>query len=224
MTTTEHTEVEIIETNTEIEVIEPAGEIDRLGSLKATANQAHHDAEAQAGKALEFAWRAGQALIAVKEQLDHGKFGAWVDANFDATRRTAQMYMRLAENTQHVSDLDAHESIRGALKAIKGNDDKPKPEPKAKPIPTVETSVTALWDRTATMDDDERAEVADELNQLLGTLSTPDETGSRINRFDSVMHNIEPSEDNAGKLAAAITQKWGSWGAFDKARKAAAKQ
>lgn len=214
------------EVSTEVEVIEPAGQIDRLGALKATANQAHHDAEAQAGKALEYAWRAGQALIAVKEQLDHGKFGEWVDTNFDATRRTAQMYMKLAENTQHVSELDAHESIRGALKAIKGKDgdDKPKPEPKAKPIPSVETSVTALWDRTATMDDDERAEVSDELNQLLGTLGTPAETGSRVNRFDSVLHAIEATEDNAGKLASAITEKWGSWGAFDKARKAAAKQ
>lgn len=39
----------------------------------------------------------GKRLIAVKQELGHGKFEAWIDREFDWTPRTARNYMKVAE-------------------------------------------------------------------------------------------------------------------------------
>jgi len=51
----------------------------------------------------------GQELLAVKESVGHGHFGAWVRAEFGWTERTAQNFMSVAErfgaNPKLISDL-----------------------------------------------------------------------------------------------------------------------
>lgn len=39
----------------------------------------------------------GQDLIQAKQALGHGKFGEWIEAEFNMSLRTAQNYMRAAE-------------------------------------------------------------------------------------------------------------------------------
>jgi hypothetical protein len=52
----------------------------------------------------------GNALLKAKEQLGHGKFGAWLKAEFGWSERTAQRYMKAAEQfggkPDIVSDLE----------------------------------------------------------------------------------------------------------------------
>ncbi len=51
----------------------------------------------------------GQELVAVKDAVGHGHFGAWLRAEFGWTERTAQNFMSVAErfggNTKLISDL-----------------------------------------------------------------------------------------------------------------------
>jgi hypothetical protein len=51
----------------------------------------------------------GQELLAVKEDVGHGRFGTWLRAEFGWTERTAQNFMSVAErfgsNTKLLSDL-----------------------------------------------------------------------------------------------------------------------
>lgn len=51
----------------------------------------------------------GQKLIEVKTKLKHGQFGAWLKAEFNWTERTAQRFMRVAEQfsgkTDNLSEL-----------------------------------------------------------------------------------------------------------------------
>ncbi len=49
----------------------------------------------------------GQRLIGVKNQLGHGRFGDWLDAEFDWTERTAQQFINVARRfkSENFSDL-----------------------------------------------------------------------------------------------------------------------
>jgi hypothetical protein len=50
----------------------------------------------------------GQDLIAMKERLGHGQFGAWVAAEFGLTARTAERYMGAARIQAANSDIVSH--------------------------------------------------------------------------------------------------------------------
>ena len=67
-----------------------------LAQLANEANANHRLVDAELKSAVQYAVRAGDALIAAKAALHHGQFGPWLDENFCATRRTAQAYMRVA--------------------------------------------------------------------------------------------------------------------------------
>ncbi len=60
-------------------------------------------------KTIESIIEVGQELLAVKEAVGHGHFGAWLRAEFGWTERTAQNLMSVAErfggNTKLISDL-----------------------------------------------------------------------------------------------------------------------
>lgn len=47
----------------------------------------------------------GRELIAVKDNLGHGKFGDWLEAEFGASARTARNYMSLAERLGDKSEI-----------------------------------------------------------------------------------------------------------------------
>jgi|GEM_PF-6455319 len=47
----------------------------------------------------------GHELIAVKADLDHGQFQAWLQMEFDMTDRTARRFIQVAERFQTKSDI-----------------------------------------------------------------------------------------------------------------------
>jgi hypothetical protein len=106
-----------------------------LPELAAIANHWHVITERYASTALEAAWHCGAALIRAKALAGHGNWAAWLEANFDGSERSAQLYMQVSK-AQRVADLDPEQSLRGAAKALsksntKGGNDK---DDKAKPL------------------------------------------------------------------------------------------
>jgi Protein of unknown function (DUF3102) len=106
-----------------------------LPELAAIANHWHVITERSASTALEAAWHCGAALIRAKTLAGHGNWAAWLEANFDGSERSAQLYMQVSK-AQRVADLDPEQSLRGAAKALsksnaKGGNDK---DDKAKPL------------------------------------------------------------------------------------------
>ena len=53
-----------------------------LGELAAGANREHLRCEAACRSAIEHAFRAGEYLIAAKEEVAFGEWKRWLDANF----------------------------------------------------------------------------------------------------------------------------------------------
>jgi Protein of unknown function (DUF3102) len=72
-------------------------------------------AEASWRDAVGHAIRAGELLLEAKAQLKHGRWGAWLDANFPGSRTTATNYMRLARESATVADLP---TVREAVAAL----------------------------------------------------------------------------------------------------------
>ncbi len=63
--------------------------------------------------------RCGEALAAAKEQVPHGEWLPWLEANFEGSERTAQAYATVAANPQRAADLDTSNlSLRAVLKRI----------------------------------------------------------------------------------------------------------
>jgi hypothetical protein len=50
----------------------------------------------------------GRDLLTIKEQLDHGLFGAWLEAEFGMSRRSAQNYMSAALQFDGKSETVSH--------------------------------------------------------------------------------------------------------------------
>jgi hypothetical protein len=106
-----------------------------LPALDALADKinAEHDAcRATMQKGLEHALKAGQLLMEAKSGLAHGEWLPWLQTNCpDISERTAQRYMRLAENGDEleaksatVADLTmrAAEEALTTPRGIEGND------------------------------------------------------------------------------------------------------
>ena len=85
-----------------------------LGELAAGANREHLRCEQAYGSAIEHAFRAGEYLIAAKEEVAFGEWKRWVEANFLAGYRTAASYMQLARtgDVQRVAHLGLREALR----------------------------------------------------------------------------------------------------------------
>ncbi|WP_431855010.1 DUF3102 domain-containing protein [Azospirillum sp.] len=81
-----------------------------LPFLASEINDAHKQVQYHAKGMLLDAKRAGEALIAAKEQCRHGEFKAWVENNTHVSFRTAQRYMRVYEvSSSKCVNLDAFE-------------------------------------------------------------------------------------------------------------------
>ncbi len=66
-----------------------------LSGLADRANEAHRACLMTAGKTLEHARVAGEALAAAKTKVPHGEFTTWLKESFGGSARTAQTYMRI---------------------------------------------------------------------------------------------------------------------------------
>nr|WP_246152151.1 DUF3102 domain-containing protein [Roseospira navarrensis] len=65
--------------------------------LAGEINDAHQEVQRHAKGMLLEAKRAGEALLAVKKEIPHGQFKAWVEANCSVSYDTAKEYMRVAK-------------------------------------------------------------------------------------------------------------------------------
>jgi hypothetical protein len=87
-------------------------------NLAGEINHYHAKCEEAAGQAVSCAKEAGDRLLKAKESLGHGQWTAWLQKNFEGAPRTAQAYMRIANNwgeLQQKRSSASHLSIRGAL-------------------------------------------------------------------------------------------------------------
>jgi mannose/cellobiose epimerase-like protein (N-acyl-D-glucosamine 2-epimerase family) len=110
-----------------------------LPVLAKMVNRYHAQAVEGQRSALEAAWHAGTALLEVKSRLQHGEWLPWLVGNTQVSERTAQVYMRIASNTQRAADLKPEQSIRKALEVI-SEPEPSKPKRKKPEQPPPETS------------------------------------------------------------------------------------
>ena len=73
-----------------------ANQIARL-ALASEINEAHAQAIRHAGTAIDFAKQAGALLLQVKNELAHGEFLPWLEANCTVSDRQARRYMASAQ-------------------------------------------------------------------------------------------------------------------------------
>jgi len=66
--------------------------------LARIANRLHRRSREHLLLAVGDARTSGRALHAAKAKVEHGKWGPWLDRNFDGSRRLAQIYMQLAKS------------------------------------------------------------------------------------------------------------------------------
>jgi hypothetical protein len=78
---------------------------DAADKVRSSAEKIRRTVQKTIGDIIE----VGQELLAVKEAVGHGHFGAWLKAEFGWTERTAQNFMSVAErfgaNPKLISDL-----------------------------------------------------------------------------------------------------------------------
>jgi hypothetical protein len=98
------------------------GEVEHLDKLAERINAEHRACRMAALDALEHALAAGDLLLYAKAEHKHGTWLAWLEANFEGSARTAQVYMRLSRDRIVLEGAKAqsaaHLSIAGALEAL----------------------------------------------------------------------------------------------------------
>jgi hypothetical protein len=104
-----------------------------LETLKEMANEAAALVEKHAKNAVAKAIDCGRYLAACKEQVEHGKWLTWIEANFNYTERHAARFMQIAGYAETHS-LEQAESIQHALRIIADDPATPKRERKDSPV------------------------------------------------------------------------------------------
>ncbi len=99
--------------------------------LKRAINENHRLAQLAAGEAVDRGILTGELLMQWKELLPHGRFASFVEAHFEGSARTSQVYMQAAKhvnalpNAQRTALLNQERSIAGLI----GKDGKPGKKP-----------------------------------------------------------------------------------------------
>lgn len=126
-----------------------------IDDLIEIANKSAENVETNARMTIANADRCGRALIEIKKEIPHGKWLAWLGANFNYSQQTASDYMRIAEYG-HARNLADATSVRHALRMIAEDPETPKRERKPsveviepkkleeKPEPTGEKATLAV--------------------------------------------------------------------------------
>lgn len=89
-----------------------------LAEIAIAINKEHVAVGTAINAGLDHARRAGQLLIEAKARLSHGKWLPWLHANFAGSRRTAQVYIRIASKYSELAanaQQSAHLSQRDVL-------------------------------------------------------------------------------------------------------------
>ncbi len=97
------------------EVMACAYEVQDWNRVTAELNDLHTKAQVAGKVTLILAYEIGRRLQGVKDALNHGEFGDWIEQNMSFTLRTAQKYMKLYERYKNEpGSLLENESLRGA--------------------------------------------------------------------------------------------------------------
>lgn len=101
-----------------------------LIALASEINAEHEAAGRAISHGLQHAKKCGELLLRAKSLLAHGQFGPWLEANFKATDRTAQGYMRIAKrwpdlqaNFPVLLEAGIRPSIQGAFAVLRSRND-----------------------------------------------------------------------------------------------------
>jgi hypothetical protein len=94
-------------------------EISKLSTLAKSINERHLACEDAARSTIEHARDAGDALIEAKAQVPHGEWISWLSENVECSKRSAQAYMRVANqwdrlpsNAQSTAHLTLNEGLK----------------------------------------------------------------------------------------------------------------
>ena len=124
--------------------LSPAEIRSRIEELKKVANEKFHDAGAFRKQHFISALHCGEALLAIKVLVGHGKWKGWIsdEKNFDGSYETAVVYMRIAKNWFDPRIVEARESmtidsIKGFTDVLKGRPLNPPDAEEQQPIPDV---------------------------------------------------------------------------------------
>jgi len=114
-----------------------------LVTLAEMANEAAEACATSARRTVEQAATCGRALLAAKDQCEHGQWMHWLRQNFDYDTSTAQRYMQVAKAAS-VRNLADHASVASVLRvladerAAERGTAQPEPEPEPQPEPAAE--------------------------------------------------------------------------------------
>lgn len=141
-----------------------------LDDLAVEIRREHEACEQHALSTVEHAARAGELLTEAKAQVRHGEWLPWLEANFPATSRVAQAYMRIAANAKSVSHLPSVNSALKELAEPRDDDDEPDEVIPAAPSreERIQAELTALCDSL----DDQEAAMAEAVKEF-GDEPTP---------------------------------------------------
>ena len=137
-------------------VIQSDTDPNTLDDLAIIINKAHDQVEQAFSSAMNHALVAGDHLLEVKRQVNHGEFNTWIKGNCEFSDRMARAYMRVAEQfpklpeeeRQRVADM----SLRGVLKLFACPGNKP---PISRVIKLDEVDTADLIAELETRDPDE---------------------------------------------------------------------
>jgi hypothetical protein len=98
-------------------------EMDR-GEMGVLAAKLHREIQAAGETMSEKAWMAGEVLLCVKEACEHGEWLPWLEANFPGSKRTAQVYMQIA-NAQRAAHMTPLGALARQIECLTSDDDFP---------------------------------------------------------------------------------------------------
>ena len=109
-----------------------------LVTLAEVANEAAEACANSARRTVEQAATCGRALLAAKEQCEHGQWMHWLRQNFDYDTSTAQRYMQVAKaaSVHNLADYNSVASVLRVLadeRAAERTAAQPEPEPQPEP-------------------------------------------------------------------------------------------
>ena len=161
-----------------------------LVTLADLANEAAAACEKSARTTVEQAAVCGRALLAAKEQCEHGQWMHWLRQNFDYDTSTARRYMDVAKCAS-VHNLADHDSVASVLRVLADEraaerTAQPEPEPEPQPEPATEQ-----WAAPADMPPEEPPAAPQTIVDHNATRE-PHETQSEPQRAAQKAEPIEP--------------------------------
>ena len=164
-----------------------------LVTLADLANEAAAACEKSARTTVEQAAVCGRALLAAKDQCEHGQWMHWLRQNFDYDTSTARRYMQVAKAAS-VHNLEDHDSVASVLRVLADEraaertaaQPEPEPEPEPQPEPTAEQ-----WAEPADMPPEEPPAAPQTIVDHAATRE-PQETQSEPQRAAQRAEPIEP--------------------------------